>query len=116
MAFASPSSSRGTFRSTCRAWSASRSKSPWRSRRRTTPFDADTPAALLSQQLYRPAESLRAGANSERIPADLDAIILKCLSKNPAVRYESMHALNAELERFEQGVGTVALAEFSGGF
>jgi tetratricopeptide (TPR) repeat protein/predicted Ser/Thr protein kinase len=37
------------------------------------------------------------------LPADLEAIVLKCLEKDRAARYESAHALAEELERFLAG-------------
>lgn len=42
------------------------------------------------------------------VPADLDAICLKCLEKNPFQRYESVTDLLSDLQRFRAGEPTLA--------
>lgn len=43
-----------------------------------------------------------------RIPPELDAIVVKCLAKNPADRYPSAAELADDLDRFRRGESTVA--------
>ncbi len=53
------------------------------------------------------------------VPPGLDAIILKCLSKKPEGRYQTMDELVADLEKLEQGPLPDAVPEMmarSGGF
>ncbi|MCZ7682724.1 MAG: protein kinase [Sandaracinaceae bacterium] len=75
------------------------------------PFDADTLMGVLTKHVYEqpvPPHQLAAGAP---VPAGLEAVILKCLAKQPADRYASMSALAADLEAVERGVTPGAVAE-----
>jgi len=70
------------------------------------PFaEADTPAALF-QAIARtdvapPSRRARQqGGSGERIPADIDAIVLKALRKEPEQRYASVTALAEDLHRY----------------
>ena len=59
---------------------------------------ADTIAAAHQREAPRaPSEYNRA------IPADVDAIVLKALSKNPANRYETAEKMRADIERVSTG-------------
>src|SRR5918994_1310030 len=40
---------------------------------------------------------------SPTVPADLEAIVLKCLEKDPGLRYDSAKALAEELQRYLEG-------------
>lgn len=65
------------------------------------PFQAATLIETLRQvQDKEPVEPRRLNAT---IPRDLETIVLKCLSKNPKLRYETAAALSADLERFIEG-------------
>lgn len=58
--------------------------------------------AIESQQPKAPSRLNRS------VPADLDAICLKCLEKHPRDRYESAHELAEDLQRFVRGEPVVA--------
>jgi eukaryotic-like serine/threonine-protein kinase len=61
------------------------------------PAALDTVLQVLHEEPVRPA-SLRPG-----LPADLETIVLKCLSKEPARRYGSAEALADDLRQFCRG-------------
>lgn len=68
------------------------------------PFDAENPLGILTQHMYvAPVPPNERAPDSRRVPVGLEAIILKCLSKNPDHRYSSMQALYDDLQRVEQG-------------
>ncbi len=61
------------------------------------PFNADTPYAIVHDQIYRappPPSSV-----DPDIPPEVDAVILKALAKNPAERYSSAGELMRDFER-----------------
>jgi len=75
-----------------------------------TPFTANDPIGLLKAHISEPPPSLLSLKPApQEIPAGLDAIVLKCLAKNPAERYQSMDELMADLEKLS--VGEVPQAE-----
>jgi serine/threonine-protein kinase len=84
------------------------------------PFDADNFMGILTQHMYKaPVPILATVPPPEGVPAGLDAIIQKCLSKKPDQRYPSMDALVADLDKVERGEVPDALPEMmsrSGGF
>jgi tetratricopeptide (TPR) repeat protein len=60
------------------------------------PFDDADPRAVLLAQLERPAP--RPSTRTERaIPPALERVILRCLEKNPAARYQDMRELEVAL-------------------
>ncbi len=69
------------------------------------PFDAENFMGILTQHMYRPPTSPRAMASATGgdVPPGLEAIILKCLSKRPEQRYQSMEELRLDLERMQAG-------------
>jgi serine/threonine protein kinase len=69
------------------------------------PFWAPTPVAVLTKHLADDvvAPSRRPGRHP--IPAEADAIVLKCMEKDPAARYQSMTELRAALSSYLEGVG-----------
>jgi hypothetical protein len=65
------------------------------------PFRADTPLETLQRVVSEePAPPRR---ERPAVPADLEAICLQCLRKEPARRYASARELAEDLERFLQG-------------
>ena len=76
------------------------------------PFDADNFMGILTQHMYKAPVPIRALVPLiQDIPPGLEAIILKCLSKRPEHRYQSMRDLADELVRVEQGLTPKALPE-----
>ncbi len=69
------------------------------------PFDADTPVAVALKQVdERPHH--RAGITPE-VRADMDAVVMRLLSKDPAGRYESAEELAEDLERLQEALPPV---------
>lgn len=61
------------------------------------PF-ADTNAiTVLSMHLYEPPPAFSAVLHPNRVPSELEEIVLKCLEKNRSKRYQTMLALAADL-------------------
>src|ERR1700722_16665987 len=83
------------------------------------PFDADNFMGILTQHMYKAPVPIRALVPEIEVPAGLDAIVLKCLTKKPEGRYAGMDGLLVDLEKLEQGVLPDAVGEMmarSGGF
>ena len=70
------------------------------------PFDGDTPLSVTHRQKHdTPADPRTLNA---QMPTALGALILKCLAKDRAARYQSAADVRAELDRIEQGLPTTA--------
>ena len=85
------------------------------------PFDADNFMGILTQHMYRPPVPPRTMAThvGGSVHPGLEAIILKCLSKRPEQRYQSMDDLRQDLERLKRGEAPLAvheLLQLSNGF
>ncbi|MDB4994429.1 MAG: serine/threonine protein kinase [Myxococcaceae bacterium] len=83
------------------------------------PFDADNFMGILTQHMYKAPVPIRALVPQQDIPAGLDAMVLKCLSKKPDGRYTSMDDLVTDFELLEKGNMPRAVEEMmarSGGF
>ena len=86
------------------------------------PFTADNFMGILTQHMYKapvPIRALVQGVPGPECPPSMEAVILKCLSKKPEARYQSMDELAADLERVKSGGVANAVAEMmarSGGF
>ncbi len=73
------------------------------------PFAAEDMATLLSEISHRePMRPSRVTGTRFVLDAEVDAIVLKALSKTPAARYESMDALAADLRRKLSGQAVTA--------
>jgi serine/threonine protein kinase/Flp pilus assembly protein TadD len=70
------------------------------------PFEQKIPSALTDDIIHtapRPPRSLR-----PELSPKLEAVILKCLEKEPAHRYQSAQELQTDLERLSTGVTPIA--------
>jgi serine/threonine protein kinase len=65
------------------------------------PFKGSDPMEVLLQVAQNPPPPIR--KQRPEVPADLEAVCLKCLEKEPEKRYASAEALKADLERFLAG-------------
>ncbi|HEX4339475.1 MAG TPA: serine/threonine-protein kinase [Polyangiaceae bacterium] len=84
------------------------------------PFDADNFMGILTQHMYKSPVPIRALVPPpQEIPPGLEAIVLKCLSKRPEQRYQSMRELMSDLELLKNGLVPEAVQDMmtrSGGF
>ena len=84
------------------------------------PFDADNFMGILTQHMYKAPVPIRALVPvPQDVPPGLEAIILKCLSKRPEHRYQSMNEMLAEFDKLMSGGVPDAVPEMmsrSGGF
>jgi serine/threonine-protein kinase len=65
------------------------------------PFSGDSPVAIAYKQVHESPVPPR--QVNPALPKALEAIILKCLAKNPVNRYPSAEDLRADLRRFREG-------------
>jgi serine/threonine-protein kinase len=65
------------------------------------PFVGDTPVEVSSQHVHNAVPPMSQFSSS--VPPDLEAIVMKALSKSPSNRYESADEMRADLIRFSEG-------------
>ena len=65
------------------------------------PFTGDNPVAVAYQHVREDPEP--PSAHDDTLPADVDAVVLKAMSKNPANRYQSAQEMRADLLRARSG-------------
>jgi eukaryotic-like serine/threonine-protein kinase len=65
------------------------------------PFTGDSPVAIAYRHVQDPPVPPR--HHNVELPPAIEAIILKCLAKNPVNRYPSAEDLRADLRRFREG-------------
>jgi len=70
------------------------------------PFDAPLDQTIRS--MISGKEPIRPRLVDKYISADLEAVVLKCLAKQPAERYQSANELSLDLERFLRGEPVIA--------
>jgi serine/threonine-protein kinase len=78
------------------------------------PFDAEGPMAILAMHIHRQPTPPSALPSLPRpIPESLEAIILKCLAKQPDDRYSSMAEVVGDLDKVSGGLAPEALLELA---
>jgi serine/threonine-protein kinase len=75
------------------------------------PFTGDTPVAVAYQHVRE--DPRRPSEVNPNIPPELDSVVLKALSKNPANRYQSAAEMRADLVRVRSGQAPMAPAVMS---
>jgi eukaryotic-like serine/threonine-protein kinase len=65
------------------------------------PFTGDTPVAIAYKQVNE--TPVPPSAHNPDVPPRLDAVVMKCLAKNPANRYQTAEEFSADLERVKLG-------------
>lgn len=79
----------------------------------TLPFSARSPVALMMKHLNMPPPPLRQNYPHLKIPASVEALVMKMLAKDPAERFASMRELEQKLQleiellQIERGERTV---------
>jgi beta-lactam-binding protein with PASTA domain len=68
----------------------------------TVPFTGDTPVEIAMKHLSQIPEP--PSVKRPEVPADLDAIVLRALAKDPADRYASAEEMDADLARIAKGM------------
>jgi len=68
------------------------------------PFEGDTPLSIAVKQKTEAAPDPR--KSNAHVPEDLSHLILKCLEKDKAKRYQDVADVRVELEKIEKGIPT----------
>jgi len=71
------------------------------------PFIGDSPVAIAYMHVKE--DPVPPSRLNQDVPPTLDSVVLKCMAKNPANRYESAEELRADLERARRGLPTLAM-------
>jgi len=84
------------------------------------PFQGKDTMTIVAQHVQRPPVPLRQLVPYANVPPELDAIVMRCLSKVREQRYPTMDALVADLEQLERSlpppVDTRSTAARTGGY
>ncbi|MBL7685358.1 MAG: serine/threonine protein kinase, partial [Deltaproteobacteria bacterium] len=75
------------------------------------PFDGGAPEEILKKHLEVEPTPLRQIPASSHISPELEAVVMKCLSKNVKLRYQSMDEVILDLTKISQGLPPDALPE-----
>ncbi|MGH2657282.1 MAG: Stk1 family PASTA domain-containing Ser/Thr kinase [Actinomycetota bacterium] len=70
------------------------------------PFIGDSPVAIAYMHVKE--DPVPPSRLNQDVPPTLDSVVLKCMAKNPANRYETAEELRADLERARRGLPTLA--------
>ena len=73
------------------------------------PFSGENAIAVAYKQVHDIPAALR--TRNPEVSPEFNAIVMKCLAKDPARRYATAHALSDDLRRFVDGKEVLALAE-----
>jgi len=80
------------------------------------PFNADNVMGIMTQQMYKAPVPIRAllplpNRPTIECPPSLEAVVLKCMSKKPERRYQSMDELKVDLEKVQADEVPLAVAD-----
>lgn len=75
------------------------------------PFDAENLMGILTKHLYEAPDPPRQRAGGRGVSAALEAVILKCMQKEPEARYQTMASLLVDLNRIAAAETPHALLE-----
>lgn len=67
------------------------------------PFDADTLMGILTKHMYEEPVPPRELPPPQNVSAEMEQVVLRCLLKDPAVRYQSMEELASDLKKVQAG-------------
>jgi len=62
-----------------------------------TPFEASTPVAMLMKHIHEEAPDLRRMGLGSQVPTEIADVIMRCLAKNPDMRWDDASQLAAAL-------------------
>jgi len=68
------------------------------------PFDADNLMGILTKHMYEDPPPPHTLPPPVDVPPALEAVILRCLTKSPDARYQTMAEVFADLEKVENGI------------
>lgn len=75
------------------------------------PFEGENPLGILTQHMYSEPRPLHEVCTFGRVSVGLEAIVSKCLLKEPWQRYGSMSELGEDLEREKRGQAPRAIED-----
>ena len=65
------------------------------------PHDADTMMGILTKQMYE--DPIPPKVRAPQVSEELEQLIMRCLEKKPEQRYQTMHSIEADLQRVHAG-------------
>lgn len=71
------------------------------------PFDRENPLDILKAHLYQQPPSMAAVNPQAAVPTALEKLVLRCLAKDPALRYRNIHEVIGELRQVAQQLGLI---------